>query len=252
VDRLKTEFVSMVSHELRTPLTSIRGSLGLLAGGALGTLPTGALRMVSLALDSCARLTRLVNDILDIERIESGTMPMVMGHHEASVLIEEAAAQLQVLAVQAGVTLQVTGAQGMVHADADRVVQTLINLMNNAIKFSPPGSSVDVSSMAHGAFVEFRIGDHGRGIPEDKLDRIFSRFEQVDSSDARDKGGSGLGLAISRSVVDRLGGRIWAESVEGAGATFRFTLPRSARDLEPVSVPLAHLPVPTKRPVLRE
>jgi PAS domain S-box-containing protein len=230
VDRLKSEFVSMVSHELRTPLTSIRGTLGLLAGGALGALPATVMRMIDLALDSCARLTRLINDILDIERIESGTMPMDVGTHRADDLIETATAQLQVLAAQVDVRLVISKAEGVVHADADRVVQTLINLLDNAIKFSPVGTTVDVSSHLRGPFVEFRISDQGRGIPEEKLESIFRRFEQVDSSDAREKGGSGLGLAISRSVIERLGGRIWAESVEGAGSTFRFTLPRSSTD----------------------
>ncbi|MET0695522.1 MAG: ATP-binding protein [Propionibacteriaceae bacterium] len=227
VDRLKSEFVSMVSHELRTPLTSIRGSLGLLAGGALGELPATALRMVALALDSSARLTRLINDILDVERIESGTMPMEIGDHQASVLVAAAVDQLQVLAAEADVHLLVTRIEGTVHADADRVVQTLINLVDNAIKFSPRHTTVEIESAVTGNMVEFRIRDQGRGIPAEKIDRVFSRFEQVDSSDAREKGGSGLGLAISRSVVERLGGRIWAESAEGQGATFRFTLPRT-------------------------
>ena len=232
VDRLKTEFVSMVSHELRTPLTSIRGSLGLLAGSALGPMPAGALRLVTLALDSCARLTRLINDILDIERIESDTMPMVAGDHPASELVDAAVAQLQILATQVDVILLAHDVEGTVHADPDRVVQTLINLLDNAIKFSPPNGTVEVTSRADGTVVEFQVTDRGRGIPSEKLDQIFSRFEQVDSSDAREKGGSGLGLAISRSVVERLGGRIWAESIEGDGATFRFTLPRAERPAE--------------------
>ena len=235
VDRLKSEFVSMVSHELRTPLTSIRGSLGLLAGGALGPMSLGALRMVTLALDSCARLTRLINDILDIERIESGTMPLVLGHHQVAALVESATAQVQILAEQVEVNLVATEVDGAVYADADRVVQTLINLVDNAVKFSPPGSTVEVSSSSYGDFVEFCISDEGRGIPSEKLNSIFSRFEQVDSSDAREKGGSGLGLAISRSVVERLGGRIWAESVEGKGSTFRFTLPRSLAEAAPLA-----------------
>ncbi len=227
VDRMKSEFVSMVSHELRTPLTSIRGSLGLLAGGALGPLPAPAIRLVDVALESCARLTRLINDILDIERIESGTMPMEIADHDAAALIDAATSQLQLIATQVDVELVVSHADGVVFADADRAVQTLINLVDNAIKFSPRQTIVDVSSSVQGDLVEFCIRDHGRGIPYDKLDSIFSRFEQVDSSDAREKGGSGLGLAISRSVVERLGGRIWAESTEGNGATFRFTLPRA-------------------------
>ncbi|MDX6322404.1 MAG: hypothetical protein QOF52_2262 [Propionibacteriaceae bacterium] len=226
VDRLKTEFVSIVSHELRTPLTSIRGSLGLLAGGALGVLPPGATRMIDIALDSSERLTRLINDILDIERIESGALPMEVGDHTAQVLIEAAMAQVQVLAAEAGVTVVTSSVNGRVHADADRVVQTLINLLGNAIKFSPAGSQVIVAAAVRGAFVQFSVVDRGRGIPTDKLDSVFTRFEQVDSSDAREKGGTGLGLAISRSLIERLGGRIWAERNPNGGTTFRFTLPR--------------------------
>ena len=227
VDRLKSEFVSMVSHELRTPLTSIRGSLGLLSGGALGAIPAPAIRMVNLALDSSARLTRLINDILDVERIESGTMPMQVDDHRADELVEAAVSQLRLMAAQVEVQLVVLAAEGVVHADPDRVVQTLINLIDNAIKFSPRKSVVEVSAHETATFVEFCIRDHGRGVPAAKIDRIFNRFEQVDSSDARDKGGSGLGLAISRSVIERLNGRIWAESEEGSGAVFRFILPRA-------------------------
>ena len=212
VDRLKSEFVSMVSHELRTPLTAIRGSLGLIAGGAMGELTPSAARMVQIALVSSERLTRLINEILDIERIESGVLPMELGAHSAEGLIDAAVDQVQVIAEDARVRVSVDRAEGEVYADADRVVQTLLNLLGNALKFSPPGAEVTVHAVTRGTFVEFSIRDRGRGIPEDKLDRIFARFEQVDSSDAREKGGSGLGLAISRSIVERLGGRIWAEN----------------------------------------
>jgi PAS domain S-box-containing protein len=228
VDRMKSEFVSMVSHELRTPLTAIRGSLGLIAGGALGDLSPSAAHMVDIALVSSERLTRLINQILDIERIESGMQPMELATHRAKALIEAAVGQVQVIAEEAGVRVRVGRTGGLVYADADRVVQTLLNLLGNAIKFSHPGGLVSVRSRSRGAFVEFAIQDDGRGIPEDKLDRIFSRFEQVDSSDAREKGGSGLGLSISRSIVERLGGRIWAVNNAGPGATFLFTLPASA------------------------
>ena len=228
VDRMKSEFVSMVSHELRTPLTAIRGSLGLIAGGALGELAPSAARMVDIALVSSDRLSRLINEILDIERIESGTLSMELGNHQARPLIEAAVGQVQVIAQEAGVRVSIGRADGEVHADADRVVQTLLNLLGNAIKFSHRGGSVSVQTESRGAFVEFAIRDDGRGIPEDKLDRIFSRFEQVDSSDAREKGGSGLGLSISRSIVERLGGRIWAVNNADAGATFLFTLPAAA------------------------
>ncbi len=227
VDRMKSEFVSIVSHELRTPLTSIRGSLGLVAGGAFGSLPAQATRMLDIALESSDRLTRLINDILDIERIESGTMPMTITECDVRQLVDEALGQVSVLIADHHVTVDSSQVEGRVRADRDRIVQTLINLLGNAVKFSEPGTAVTVSTSVQGSFVEFAVADRGRGVPESKLDAIFGRFVQVDSSDARVKGGTGLGLAISRSIVERLGGRIWAESTVGEGTTFRFTLPCS-------------------------
>lgn len=227
VDRIKNEFVSMVSHELRTPLTSIRGSLGLLTGGALGDLPPRADQLLTIAQQSCERLTRLINDILDIERFESGSIPMEVGEHRAVDLISNAVGQVELVAANAQITLTIPRVDGVVTADADRVLQALINLISNAVKFSRPGDEVAVAAVPRGGFVEFSITDHGRGIPPDKLDRIFNRFEQVDSSDSRDKGGTGLGLAISRSIVERLGGRIWARSAPERGTVFTFTLPRA-------------------------
>ncbi len=228
VDRLKNEFVSMVSHELKTPLTAIRGSLGLLAGGALGELAPAATRMVEIALESSERLTRLINEILDLDRIESGSMPMQIGSHDVVGLLSAVEDQVHVLAGEAGVTVHVDEASGLVVADADRVVQTLINLIGNAIKFSPPGSEVHLSAVPDGTNVTFAVRDQGRGVPENRLELIFERFEQVDSSDAREKGGTGLGLSISRSIVERLGGRIWAVNNPDRGSTFAFTLPESA------------------------
>ena len=225
VDRMKSEFVSMVSHELRTPLTAIRGALGLIAGGVVGELNPKTRRMVEIALVSTDRLGRLINEILDIERIESGMLSMDLATHPCRSLVEAAVGQVQVLAEEVGVRVSVGDTEGQVYADADRVVQTLLNLLGNAIKFSHRGGYVSVRSQAKGEFVEFAIRDDGRGIPEDKLDDIFDRFSQVDSSDAREKGGSGLGLSISRSIVERLGGRIWARNNPGVGATFLFTLP---------------------------
>ncbi len=248
VDRLKNEFVSMVSHELRTPLTAIRGSLGLLAGGALGPLTPSAARMVDIALVSSERLTRLINEILDLERMEAGALPLQLADLSASELVKAAAEQAGVLAAEAGVRLQVTRAEGEVRADADRVVQTLLNLLGNAIKFSEPGQEVTVQSVARGPVVEFEVSDSGRGIPEDKLDAVFARFQQVDSSDAREKGGSGLGLAISRSIVERLGGQIWARNNSTGGATFCFTLPA----VTPADGPLDPVPPAAGHPRLRE
>jgi PAS domain S-box-containing protein len=229
VDRIKNEFVSMVSHELRTPLTSIRGSLGLLAGGALGVLPDRADHLLKIAQDSCERLTRLINDILDIERFESGSIPMEIGRHRASDLVDAAVQQVDQLATESLITLKISRADGVITADADRVLQALINLISNAVKFSLSGDEVVIAAVPRGGFVEFSVTDHGRGIPPDRLDSIFNRFEQVDSSDSRDKGGSGLGLAICRSIVERLGGRIWARSDPQHGTVFTFTLPRAER-----------------------
>ncbi|WP_265522361.1 response regulator [Oerskovia flava] len=228
VDRLKDEFVSVVSHELRTPLTSIRGALGLLHGGALGTLPDQATRMVDIALDSSERLGRLIDDILDIERMDAGTSPLDVTDQDVAALVESALTQVRVVAEEADVEVRVIPTDARVRADADRIVQTLINLLANAVKFSDAGSVVHVSCRSTGELVEVRVDDEGRGIPPEMLEPVFGRFEQVDASDARERGGTGLGLAISRSIVERHGGRIWAHSDGvGTGSSFFFTLPRA-------------------------
>ncbi len=229
VDRMKNEFLSVVSHELRTPLTSIRGSLDLLASGVLGELTPQARSMTAIAAESSERLTRLINDILDLERIESGDRSVHAVPVEAAALLHRSATEMAGLADSTGVTVVVDPSEGWVLADADRIVQTLTNLLSNAIKFSERGQAVRLDAhVQSNGHVLFRVCDRGRGIPEDKLDTIFQRFEQVDSSDARQKGGTGLGLAISRGIVERHGGRIWAESHLGVGTTVMFTLP-SAR-----------------------
>ncbi|HET6560244.1 MAG TPA: ATP-binding protein [Marmoricola sp.] len=229
VDRMKNEFLSVVSHELRTPLTSIRGSLGLLAGGGLGQLSPQAARMISIAMDSSDRLTRLINDILDIERIQSGRLSMSLVPLQAAELLRVTASEMDGFARASDVRIEVAPSEGAVLADADRIVQTLTNLVGNAVKFSPPGALVRLEAVADETDVTFAVHDEGRGIPEDKLEAVFEPFEQVDSSDARQKGGTGLGLAISRGIVERHGGRIWAESVGGRGASVRFSLPRVAQ-----------------------
>ena len=150
VDRMKSEFVSMVSHELRTPLTAIRGSLGLITGGALGKLTPAAARMLDIALVSSERLTRLINEILDIERIESGMQSMDPATFRAQDLIEAAVGQVQVIAEEAGVRVSVGQTEGLVYADADRVIQTLLNLLGNAIKFSDRGDFVTVQGRVPG------------------------------------------------------------------------------------------------------
>jgi len=235
VDRMKNEFISVVSHELRTPLTSIRGSLDLLASGVLGELTPRAESMANIALESSERLTRLINDILDLERIESGTRPMDLTPIDATELLTRSATEMESHARSTGVRIEVAESSGRVLADADRVVQTLTNLLGNAIKFSSEGQVVVADSVVEDGQVVFRVRDQGRGIPEDKLETIFQRFEQVDSSDARQSGGTGLGLAISRGIVERHGGRIWAESRLGEGTTVLFTLPSAGRTKQPAT-----------------
>lgn len=226
VERMKNEFLSVVSHELRTPLTSIRGSLGLLAGGRLIELTPQARRMVQIAVDSSERLTRLINDILDIERLETGTLPMAPRPQDAADLLQAAVEELGPLARSHDVTLAIGSSAGRVLADHDRILQTLTNLVGNALKFSPAGGVIGLEAVPTETMVTFSVRDQGRGIPADKLDSVFERFEQVDSSDSRERGGTGLGLAISRGIVEQHGGRIWAESEAGRGTTVRFTLPR--------------------------
>jgi PAS domain S-box-containing protein len=229
VDRMKDEFLSVVSHELRTPLTSIRGSLGLLAGGRMGELPDRAASLVNVAVQSTERLTRLINDLLDLERMEAGARPIEMSALDARAVMESAVRQIQGMGATMGVDVAIVEAEGRVLADEDRVIQTLLNLISNAIKFSERDATVWLYAAVEGDQVHFRVRDDGRGIPADKLDSIFERFEQVDSSDTRQKGGTGLGLTISKGIVEGHGGRIWAESEVGVGTTIHFTLPAPIR-----------------------
>lgn len=227
-ERIKSEFISVVSHELRTPLTSIRGALGILAGGTLGTLSERGQRMLQIAAQNTERLVRLINDILDIERIESGKSVMDKRPCEATYLVRQTVESLQSNAEQAGLRLDVEVEPVEIVVDPDRIVQVLTNLIGNAIKFSPPGTCVTVRCHKRPGNVLFEVADQGRGIPADKLGVIFERFRQVDASDSRVKGGSGLGLAISRSIVEQHGGTIWVQSQVGQGSTFAFTIPLEA------------------------
>jgi len=225
LERAKDEFTSVVSHELRTPLTSIRGSLGLLESGVLGELPEKGRRMVEIAVQNTDRLVRLINDILDIERINSGQIDMRPASCDSGELIARATESVSAIAAAAGVTLVTDAAPLRLWADCDRVIQTLTNLVGNAVKFSPAGSSVRISCSRQDEEVLFEVCDEGRGVPAENLESIFERFGQVDASDSRKSGGTGLGLAICRSIVEQHGGRIWASSAPGAGATFSFLLP---------------------------
>jgi two-component system sensor histidine kinase VicK len=226
LDRMKDEFISTVSHELRTPLTSLRAALGLITGGTLDARPEKVRHMLEIATGNTDRLVRLVNDILDLERIGSGKADLHYTMCSADDLFRRAAGLQQTEATKARIRITFNSQGVNVWADPDRILQTLTNLISNAIKFSPPGSEIQLRARrvdAHEA--EIQVRDQGRGIPGDKLESIFERFHQVDASDARSMGGTGLGLAICRSIVAQHGGRIWATSLPTKGSTFHFTLP---------------------------
>lgn len=225
MERLKDEFVSVVSHELRTPLTSLRGSLGLLASGRVGSFPENAKKMLDIALRNTDRLVRLINDILDVERMQAGKIRFEFVSCLAPEIVQTAVENARSLAEQKEVTISCAVEPWLVQGDADRLVQTLTNLLGNAIKFAPPGTQISVRANRERENIKFSVEDQGRGVPQDKLQRIFERFEQVDASDAREKGGTGLGLAISKTIVEQHGGRIWVESEIGKGSTFYFTVP---------------------------
>ncbi len=225
IERIKGEFVSTVSHELRTPLTSIRGALGLLSSGMLGPVADKGQRMLQIALSNTDRLVRLINDILDLERIESGRVELTLAPVDAGAVMVQAIEGVQSMADEAGVSLVMTTSTETIRGDSDRIIQTLTNLLGNAIKFSPRNTTVTLSGTAGEADFAFCVADQGRGVPDQKLATIFDRFSQVDASDSRDKGGSGLGLAICQSIVNAHGGRIWAEKNEPAGSRFEFTIP---------------------------
>ncbi len=225
LDRMKDEFVSTVSHELRTPLTSIRGALGLLSSGMLGTINEKAANLLRIALTNSERLVRLINDILDLERTQSGREPLTFRPAQMNDLVRQAIDGVQLVADAAGVMLIHDKTRAEVIADSDRLLQVLTNLLSNAVKFSPPNSAVSVMLRPGASGVTLSVIDQGRGIPADKLEAIFERFQQVDATDSRQKGGSGLGLAICRAIVSQHNGRIWAERNPVRGSTFRVYLP---------------------------
>ena len=232
LDRMKDEFVSTVSHELRTPLTSIRGSLGLLATGLLGEMGEKASNLLRIAVNNSDRLVRLINDILDLERMQSGRAPLTYRSCDLEDLARQAIEAMNPMAEQAKVQMLLDSGPMHVEVDPDRLQQVMTNLLSNAIKFSSPGSTVTVSLDRLLDGVTISVKDNGRGIPKDKLESIFDRFQQVDASDARQKGGTGLGLAICRTIVQQHGGRIWAERNPDRGSTFRMFLPSVTREGE--------------------
>jgi PAS domain S-box-containing protein len=232
LEQMKAEFVSVVSHELRTPLTSMQAALSLLVEKIIDPTSEEGEAIIQIASDGVDRLVRLVNDILDLERLESGKVRLEKRRCNTADLMTIAVDQMQEMAKQERIRLDVTANRFEMNADPDRILQVLTNLLSNAIKFAPSDSVVClgvepeiVQDSSAQTYLRFRVKDLGRGIPAEKLDSIFERFQQVDASDSRQKGGTGLGLAICRSIVEQHGGRIWAESYLGQGSTFYFRIP---------------------------
>lgn len=229
LNRMKDEFVAIVSHELRTPLTAIRGSLGILTAGVLDNEPIQRKEVLQIALNNSDRLVRLLDDLLNLKRLESGTVPLTIETHTIADLIEQAIACTTTIADEANVKISPIFPTIEIKVAGDAIVRILTNLLSNAIKFSPTGDTVWLSAQLTQSnfipYILFAVKDSGRGIPTDKLETIFQPFQQVDISDARQKRGTGLGLAICKKVVEQHGGQIWVESELGKGSTFYFTLP---------------------------
>ncbi|HKW38632.1 MAG TPA: ATP-binding protein [Burkholderiales bacterium] len=227
VDRLKNEFVSTVSHELRTPLTSIRGSLGLVASGVTGALPEKARQLVQIATENCDRLVRLVNDILDTEKMLSGRMVMSLQEVDLADLVARSIRENEAFAGTLGVrvVLNASAAGARVQADPDRVVQVVTNLLSNASKFSPNGAVIEVRLERLGTTARVSVSDRGPGVPLEFRMHLFEPFTQLEASHVRKAGGTGLGLSICKGIVERLGGTIGFAPREGGGSTFHFELP---------------------------
>lgn len=234
IERLKSEFVATVSHELRTPLTSIKGSLELVNAGVLGDIPKTASNMLGIAQENTERLVQLVNDILDIEKLELGEVSISLNRADLRELLEQALAQNQGYAnsfcVDLSLDLHALPARVPVRVNNQRLQQVLSNLISNAVKFSDPGSPVQMIALIQDQDVVVKVCDQGTGIPEEFRSRIFQKFAQADGTDTRRRGGTGLGLNICRELMTRMNGTIGYESVEGSGCTFYITLPLQPMD----------------------
>lgn len=225
MERMKREFVAMVSHDLRTPLTAVQGTLDLLNEGTYGELTSSGTKRVQVASDSIDRLIGLINDLLDIEKLEAGKMRMDLKPVDLDKILTHSLEAVRVYAEQAQIALQYEPVHLGVMADRDRLIQVVVNFLSNAVKFSEPGQKVVIEADKNGEFAEVRVIDSGRGIPESHLGNMFERFKQVKAADGARKKGTGLGLAISKAIIENHEGLIGVTSVEGKGSTFYFRIP---------------------------
>jgi signal transduction histidine kinase len=234
-NQFKKQLIGMVSHELRAPLTSIDAILAFLEAGGTGELPAAANKRLQTAESEVQRLISLINDLLDVERMEAGKFEMSFSSIELSVVIERAVSSVEGALQKRGLAIKIPSVEACVWADEGRLIQVLVNLLSNAIKFSPEGGSIEISAQESGENVRLSVRDEGRGIPADFKERIFERFSQVEKADAKVRGGSGLGLTICRAIILQHGGSIGVESEEGKGATFWITIPARAPATGPLS-----------------
>jgi len=235
LERLQDEFVTTVSHELRTPMTSIAGSLGLLIGGACGTLPKSAAHLLAIAHSNCQRLVRLVNDILDIKKLEAGQTGFVLQLCSTRDLVEQAIEANRGFADSHHVRVELRAAKPFdVRVDPDRFIQVIVNLLSNACKFSTPGGKVVVAVERRETNVQISVRDHGAGIPPAFKPRVFERFAQGDSADGQSKSGSGLGLSIVRQIVTQMDGQVGFKDAPGGGTIFYVDLPSADRPAQEV------------------
>jgi PAS domain S-box-containing protein len=228
IERAKSEFLAMTSHELKTPLTAIHAAVGLAASGQIGELPDKVGAMLKTAQVNSERLLLLVQEIVDLETLTLGRVKLDIGLCNSRELEDEVATALIPVAEQSNVLITVEADPIRFDGDHRRIVQALVNLTANAIKFAPASSTVTLRSMMIGHDVTFEVQDEGPGIIDSDLERIFEKFQQVDNTDTRVPGGNGLGLAITKGIVEQHGGRVWAERGSDKGSVFRFTIPQRA------------------------
>ena len=227
-EKLKTDLFNMVSHDLRTPLTSIEGSLSYLTSKSDAAMPAEARELVERAERNARQLLRLVNDLLDIQKLSAGKLPLKLTEVRLTDVFENAAVSVNALAKQQKITIEADLKDLTVYSDKERLLQVFINLLSNAIKFSPPESKISVSAMADNNDVWIKFADRGRGVPPDQLALIFEPFHQVSSTDSENRKGSGLGLSICREIISAAGGSLSVESELGKGTTFTIRLPKTA------------------------
>jgi PAS domain S-box-containing protein len=230
IDRMKSEFISVASHELRTPMTSIKGSVDLILSGFAGDTSPEMQELLEIAQKSCDRLVRLVNDILDLAKIESGQLKLTRAPADLTEIVVRSICAVKPLADRNEIRLRVERPHPLpaTELDADRIEQVITNLLSNAVKFSPAKDEVVVEIVPVDGWVQCSVIDKGNGIPEKDLKRIFGKFQQL--SEGRKRGGTGLGLAITQALVEEHGGKIWVESVVGHGSRFIFRLPAAVSE----------------------